>query len=332
MATSRLVFALTALLVLPRVSAAGVIRHDVADREYLNLAAQPEFASVGRLNSTQSTGSIVSSGTLIAPNIVLTAAHALSGASAVSFSVGGNNYTASQWATYPSWSGDLIAGYDIGIIQLNSLVSDVAPAIRYTGKKEIGKTATVVGYGMTGTGLTGAVDYDRQKRAGTNRIDSTSAGSGNSARLLWMDFDSPTSSGKHGATALEYLTARGDSGGGLFIDTSAGMRLAGVTSFGYSRDGLADASYGEQSAFTRVEAFNRWIDSMIQRFTLPSGSLAELAARPGIRAHGLFSPVPEPASATLAAIACMVLAGLARRRRSAAIWQAASHVDSLRRL
>jgi hypothetical protein len=324
MATFRLAFAPVALLlVLPCLATAGVIRHDVADRDYLHLGAQPEFASVGRLSATLSSGSIISSGTLIAPDIVLTAAHALSGASALSFNVGGSVYDAAQWAAYPLWTGDLAAGYDIGIIKLNAPVTNIAPAIRYTGKKEVGKTATIVGYGMTGTGLTGATTYDRQKRAGTNRVDSTSAGSGKSARLLWADFDSPASSGKHGATALEFLTARGDSGGGLFIDTSAGERLIGVTSFGYSRDGLADASYGEQSAFTRVSAFNSWIDAMIQSLLLPESALTDLPARPGINVNRTFSPVPEPGGAILSAIAFVAFVGYARGRRSAPTWRAA---------
>lgn len=308
---------LALVLLLPYLASAGVIRHDVADRYYLNLAAQPQFASVGRLISTVGAGSLTSSGTLIAPNIVLTAAHALSNASALSFTVGGNAYQAAQWTAHPLWSGDLAAGYDLAIIKLDSAVANVAPAKRYTGRKEVGKVATAVGYGMTGTGLSGSTTFDRQKRAGTNRIDSTSAGSGKSARLLWMDFDSPTSTGKRGATALEYLNAMGDSGGGLFVDTSAGLRLAGIASFGYSLDGRVNGNYGEQSAFTRISAFNEWIESMIHRFTVSAssnGSIAGLPVRPGIRGNSLFSPVPEPGSATLLVVAGIVLLGCACRR------------------
>lgn len=287
---------MTVCLIVGSSAHAGTIRDDVAPYAYLELGAQTKYASVGRLNTNLASGSLISSGTLIAPDVVLTAAHTISGANSLSFLVGGNTYTASQWTAYPLWTGDLSAGYDLGLIKLDSPVLNVAAATRYTGKKEVGMKVTEVGYGMTGNGLTGATRYDGQKRAGTNTIDSVSAGKGSSARLLWMDFDRPRSSG---VTALEYLIARGDSGGGLFVDTKSGPQLVGISSFGYSYDGNVDASYGEQAAFTRISVFNSWIDSMLRKFSTATMNLLTLPSRPGIRANDLFVAVPEPTAALL---------------------------------
>jgi hypothetical protein len=301
---------------------AGTIRADVNPQVYLDLGAQAKYANVGRVNTTLSTGALISSGTLIAPDVVLTAAHTLDGAASLSFFVGGSTYTASQWSAYPLWTSNLEAGYDLGLVRLSSPVLNVTPATRYTGKSELGMTVTEVGYGMTGTGLTGATRYDGKKRAGTNRIDSLSAGSGSSARLMWMDFDQPNSRSRsrisdNGPTLLEYLIARGDSGGGLFMDTKSGTQLIGVSSFGYSLDGKVDASYGEKAGFTRVSAFNSWIDAMLRQFSVTTSfGSTNLSVRPGLRATELFVSVPEPSTATIALGALLVLLLGVRRPRS----------------
>ena len=300
---------------------AGTIRSDVDPQAYLDLGVQLQYASVGRLSTTRPVGSLTSSGTLIAPDIVLTAAHTLDSASALTFLVGGNTYTAVQWSAYPLWTGNLEAGYDLGLIKLSSPVVGVAPAVRYTGSSEKGMTVTQVGYGMTGSGLTGATRFDGKKRAGTNRIDSLSAGSGSSARLMWMDFDQPSSLGASrvgagGPTALEYLIARGDSGGGLFADTKLGTQLMGVSSFGYSLDGNVDASYGERAGFTRLSTFNSWIDAMLRQFSPTTAiNAGRWGMRPSTRANELLIDVPEPSSALLALSALAALWCAKRNRR-----------------
>ena len=135
--------------------------------------------------------------------------------------------------------------------------------VQFVGIPEFQAIGTEVGYGMTGTGLTGAVTFDEQKRGGQNVID-TYYGSGN--RIFLSDFENPHSaSTNHFGSAipvdLESLIAPGDSGGGVFVDAAA----------------VADAGagFGEGAAKRRIEkdrvvaessvAFRRGRDQAIDR-------------------------------------------------------------------
>ena len=150
------------------------------------------YAPVGQFIGSTSTSGFAASGTLIAPNWVLTAAHVVDQATSLNFKIGGNSYGASQWAYHSNWTGDLAAGYDIALVKLSTAPSGIAPATRYTGSDELGRIGTSVGYGKTGTGLTGAITFDGLKRAGENVIDRFY--SGGNKRIFLSDFDNPASS------------------------------------------------------------------------------------------------------------------------------------------
>jgi hypothetical protein len=267
---NRTLHTLACVSVIQLSAGAATIRHDQPDSLYLDLAAQPDFAAVGKfVNSWGYTGNA----TLIAPNWVLTAAHVLSAASGGTFTLNGNSYASAQMVVHPNWTGNAFNGYDLALVRLNNPVGDVTPAVLYTGNSEFGQLATYVGYGFTGTGLTGWQTLDNQKRAFQNVIDGDF---GNPAVLLGSDFDNPDNPadndfGDPEPVWLEGCVAPGDSGGGVFIYDGEEAYLAGVISFVAARDGNANADYGDVSGFGRVSPFVPWV----------------------------YSVVPEPSSATL---------------------------------
>jgi hypothetical protein len=157
-------------------------------------------------------------------------------------------------------------GVDLALVHLQTPVSGVTPATLYTGGAEFEKPATIVGFGMTGTGLTGSLpDSGGVKRAGENVIDALGSAIGASDNYSLTDFDSPfanaNSFGDEFPLDLEYKTAVGDSGGGVFIDEGGAKVLAGIPSFSAYADDIANSSYGEIDGFVRVTLFTGWIST-----------------------------------------------------------------------
>ena len=291
-----------AAVVLLTQSAWGIVRRDdVDDDQYTGLANQPQFAAVGKVFA----GTRAGSGTVIANGWwVLTAAHVVAGASSISFQIGASTYTAQNVFIHPSYPGSgFFPTADIALIELNAPVAGVTPAQIYTGTNEIGKQGHSVGYGLTGTGITGYISNTYgTKRAMRNIIDLIIFPNGTispNGTILLSDFDSPGEANNGLADAgsdptpldLEGIGAPGDSGGPVFIEEGGVWYIAGVHSFigdpgPPAGNGQADARYGDILGSTRVSSYAGWINSV----------------------------VPEPASMTALALGLIGL--LARRRRS----------------
>lgn len=221
------------------------------------------YPMVGKVTGSGLSGS----GVLISDRWVLTAGHIAFGKSTGTFNVGGIDYTIQSSITHPSYSFPSNP-YDLGLLYLSGPVSAVNPAamILLDGPNSIlGREATWVGTGLTGTGLTGALT-PLEFRAFTNVIDVMGPEYGLTATSFVADFDRPDGStnadpllSSPTATRLEGNLASGDSGGGVFI-TVGGMRyLVGINSYTGRFDAGAASSYGSISGATNLDLFHTWI-------------------------------------------------------------------------
>lgn len=286
-----------------------VVRDTQDDSLYRSLGSSSPYDSVGRFTGTTNNSCFLASGTLIAPDWVLTAAHVVDNAKNLTFSIGGEVYQVDRKVVYPGWNGDLWAGCDIGMVHLAKPVDNVKPAQLYTGCGELNHADTVVGFGKTGTGLIGDTTSDGVKRGAQNVVTEI-----DNQRVLLADFSKPLPAGavplgfSH-ALPLEGLIAPGDSGGGLFITTPTGVFLAGVNSFIGSDFGQPRSVYGNFSGHTRVSAFSDWIESRIRGEE--DRAVVAVKDEKKVPQRSTVFPAPEPGSVALLLAAAGML-GISR--------------------
>ena len=177
------------------------------------------------------------SGTLIAPNVVLTAAHCIPEDASASqdFEVEGQRYAAERVVVHPQ--------VDLAVMVLKSDVPGITPIEINRVAPQVGQMLTLVGYGATGTAQNGHNGSFGVKHVGQTPIDEVT-----STEVNWR-FDN----------ANESNTAPGDSGGAAFLTINGKLVLAGVTSGGT----LESAGLGDYSFDVRVDAFADWIDDAI---------------------------------------------------------------------
>lgn len=228
---------------------------------------------------------------------ILTAAHLFdgrTGTASVTFETRGGTQTLSGTKILLHPGYDTQSNNDLAIVWLSGAAPTTANRYDvYRDSDEIMNSFTLVGYGRTGTGSTGATSSNstspiRLKAANQFDADASSLKSYLGSGIAWApvagtqliaDFDSGSSINDAlgrlinrdglGLGLDEGLIAQGDSGGPAFLDG----QIAGVASYTARLslgsidpdiDADTNSSFGEVAAWQRVSYYQQWIDQSLR--------------------------------------------------------------------
>ena len=267
---NRLIFICLLAISLP--AGAIVIRHDVDDSKYR--AATTEFPALVDLPGE-------GHGILIAPQWIVTAAHAVTWQSEIKEVVlNGRARNVAKVIVHSGYKklpqdlidqaiktsdathivNFLIAQDDVALIKLAMPVSDVSPAEMFSGNGELGQTVKILGKGATGTGLTGQdaqASHRTDLRRAYNKIVDVED------RWICYVFDKPPA-----GLELEGILGDGDSGGPVLIRVEGKWQLAGLASWKkHAQDNalvLHPGFYGQKNYNVRVSHYTKWIEDQIR--------------------------------------------------------------------
>ena len=265
-----------------------VRRDDVADESYISLGSPANFPASGFITAKNG---VPLGGTLIDPLYVLTAAHIQGDIvpGVTTFTIGGAPYVIAEQRPHSAFNATGKFDNDINVVRLAMPVLNVTPASYYTGVAELNSTATTIGYGETGTGLTGsAVGTAGQRRGAQNTVDAFGDGAVFPTTSFMADFDRPgfpleSTIGSFIPLPLEGTVALFDSGGGIYANFGGGPVLIGINSFTASRDGTPNNDYGDLFGATRVSLFSGYIAANIPE---PTAFMLALFGAIAVRAAG----------------------------------------------
>jgi hypothetical protein len=208
-------------------------------------------------------------GTLIAPNVVISARHCGSDVGdTISFGDDSNapTYTATvESVSLPAGNGTLLDGGDVEILTLTADVpASIATPMRFIDATTelVGQVAATVGYGWNGVGSVGhGGSADGLRWGGENIIDAYgSPASSTGSNIISTDFDDGTTDnntiGSSSSTPLQFeaTTAPGDSGGPVMVQVDGEWVIAGVLSGGTTAQSVySDISWWTGTAIYRAE-------------------------------------------------------------------------------
>jgi len=237
------------LLFFCSVSYAGTIHPSKQDKEYCEYGKL--YKHVVELNCRKKSEKQLysASAVIINSNWALTAAHIVKDMDVAIIVKEKVEYNSDKIIWHKDFKEEIFGNNDIALLYSEKNFNmDSYPEL-YEESNEVGEIASISGYGITGNFNTGSVQYDGIRRAGTNKIERIEE------NILVC------TASRSDITKLEFLTASGDSGGGLFING----KLAGINSIIFSDNGTKNRSiYGNCSGHTRISKYIDWIKNKIK--------------------------------------------------------------------
>jgi len=254
------------------LGAAGTYREDVARTDIVALGRRPAYQSVLRVTSD---GGGSGSAVLVAPQWALSAAHIFSNLDSASYriEVDSNIVAIDSVILHPAFHSARDSSFvDLALVHLARPMPRIKPSAITWSRLSMEQRIVSIGYGRISAARETEASPPGTRHGFENILDT--ALTGNEPRsYVGADLDSPddpsfSTSGGTKALPLEGINNGGDSGGGLFVRTSRGWRLAGiVASTRHSRERLEQFAkygwYGSVSFWTRLDAQRQWIRSHV---------------------------------------------------------------------
>jgi hypothetical protein len=191
----------------------------------------------------------------------------------ISWPLGNGAYTSTSdtFFVHPLFTGVPPQGFDVALLQLDGPASTLVPRYDlFRDSNSVFRIKTIkIGYGDSGYGATGQTINRREKRSGVNQWELYLSAYGNSVALYDFDSGNPANDAIRFFFGLpedlgfgidEVLAGNGDSGGPSFIFENGKALIAGIASFGLSRDPTppdydtihGNRSWGEVGADTLI--------------------------------------------------------------------------------
>ncbi len=230
-------------------SSAIVIRHDVADQDYISRTE----AIQGLVTfTTRKDGKsyVVGSGTYIGNGWVLTAAHVANFFEDADIAeVNKEKLQILDVILHEKWR-DRRVGYDIALVKVSKPAQAIAPVSLFRYKAQVGDVVTIAGKGDTGNGIIGMQTFDLQLRVAQNKLDKVEG------QWLSFTFDKP---GK-GALPFEGMCGGGDSGSPAYIVEGETVHIVGLSSWQDTEaTNWQQGFYGAKDYYTRIIHYKNWI-------------------------------------------------------------------------
>jgi hypothetical protein len=259
---------LLALLLVSFSASAIVVRDDVADAQYrVPASGFPALADMPGEGH----------GVLIAPQWVVTAAHAITWQPEIrQITIGGVSRDVERVVIHPgyrkppqalldhalvTWDWTLFrvllaSSDDIALLKVAQPVTDIPPVAINTSDDEFGQVVEIIGKGATGNGVDGYQFSDPHRtelRRAYNKVTSADG------HWLCYLFDKDSD-----AQPLEGGSGSGDSGGPVLIRTGKDWLLAGLTSWSDPQSTVrVPGRYGQVSCNVRLSHYRDWIEGVI---------------------------------------------------------------------